>query len=306
MYYPFLRAKKHELLALLAIPAGNFSKMLPILEPVTVSAQALSSYRNLSASGRRVILITNPTHGDTTAGDVQRLLIAGALSTHPNLTLGLVVDKDFSMTALTGFLGNNLSHEKAIIFRYNPRPSDVTAMAALLPSHPEVKHLIFDDRKIASSGAFTWHPQRVIVSDGFQREEKNANYGSSSSFHSYMTTIAAMGFAGFGDYLTVGDAYSDGGGIGYVVTLHLTSPDGSDLNVNHFSSVTDSHIRGLQPPKFKEACASLATSAILKALPRTTGIDMYLDWHARDHYPSLGPPKQASMQHHLELICSMI
>jgi hypothetical protein len=140
MYYPFLRAKKHELLTLIAVPASTFSKMLPIVEPVSVSTQALSSYRKLASSGRPFILITNPTHGDTTPGDVQRILVNGELSTHPQLTLGLVVDKDFSLALLNGFLSSNLSLPKAIIFRHNPKPADITAMAAQVSLHPEVQH----------------------------------------------------------------------------------------------------------------------------------------------------------------------
>lgn len=306
MYYPFLRAKKHELLALLAVPSSLYAKMLPILEPVSLSAQNLSSYRKLTTAGKPFILITNPVHGDTNTHQVQRTLIDVELLHHPSLTLGFIVDKDYSMSSLKNFLHGNPTRAKAVIFRYNPRPADVVAIADELRLHPIVQHLVFDDKRIAVSRAFTWHPQRVLISDGFQLEKKNADYGVSSAFDSYMASIASMGYAGFGDYLIVGDIFREGGGSGFVVALHLTVPDGPNLDVHHFTSSADRSIRGLESGKFKEACAKLVNALPGLAMARTTGTDMYIDWNSRDHYPSLGPPKQASMQHHMELICSMI
>jgi hypothetical protein len=307
MYYPFLRAKKHELLTLLSVPASTFSKMLPILEPVSVTAYSLSSYRKLNTSGRPFILITNPHHGDATPGDVQRFLVAGELATHPALTLGFLVDNSFTMAALSGFLASNTSHKKAVIFKHAPKPSDVAAIVTLLKSHPEVEHLIFEDTRLPIARSFSWHPQRVVLHDGFQREKKNADYGSDSTFPSFMDDAGGMGFQGFGDYLIVGDMYRDNsGGAGFVVALHVTIPDGRDLNVHHFCSVSDSGIRGLESDKFREACASLATSPAVLALARTTGLNDFFDWYSRVHYPGLGKAKQAAMQHHVEVVCAAI
>lgn len=307
MYYPFLRAKRHELLTLLRVPASTFSKMLPILEPVSVTAHSLSHYKKLNASGRPFILITNPHHGDATPGDVQRFLFAGELATHPALTLGFLVDSSFTMAALNSFVASNTSHKKAVIFKHTPRPNDVAAIVALLRSHLEVEHLIFEDTRMPIARSFSWHSQRAVLHDGFQREKKNADYGRDSTFPSFMDDARAMGFQGFGDYLIVGDVFSDGpGGAGYVVALHVTVPDGRDLNVHHFCSVSDSSIKGLQPDKFREACASLATSPIVLGLPRTTGLDDFLDWYSRVHFPGLGKAKQAAMQHHIEVVCAAI
>lgn len=302
MYYPFLRAKKHELLALLAVPSNTFEKMLPIMEPVALSDQALASYRNLAKTGRPAILITNPAHGTLNKNDVQQTLIRGALSGHDNLVLGYLIEKDFSIRALTDFLDENQSHKKAVIFRATPRQAELNQLSELLQNHPEVEHLIFDDRRLIASRVFEWHPKRVVISDGFQRQTKNADYGPDSSFPTYIDDIAKMDFAGFGDYLIVGDVYTEGGGMGYVVTLHITASDGPDINVHHFSSDSDSNVRGLPQNKFREACHKLATSDVVLALPRTTGIKEYLNWHAEDHFPGLGSPKQASMQHHMEMM----
>lgn len=306
MYYPFFRGKKHELLTLLSVPAATFNKMLPIVEPVNLSVQGRPSYRKLATASRPFILIVNPYHGSVDPSEVQRTLIEGDLNTHSRLTLGYLIDRRYTLTGLQTFLASNDSFEKAIIFRYNPTPSDITAIANEVRKNAAVRHIIFDHTRLAASSSFTWHPNRVILSDGFQKEDKNADYGPNSSFDSYINSYASMGYVGFGDYLMVGDAYSETGGAGFVVTLHLTVPAGPNLNIHHFSSTSDSDIRGLPAGKFKEACAKLATALPGLSTPRTSGTAAFEDWHIKGHFPQLGPPKQASMQHHIEVVCSLI
>lgn len=306
MYYPFLRAKKHELLALLAIPSNVFDTVLPIVEPVTMSTQALSSYRNLANAGRPFILITNPAHGGVKPDEVQRLLVREALREHSGLVLAYLIEKNFSMDAAKAFLAENLNHKKAFVFRATPRPAEVTNLVNELRSHSEVEYLVFDERRLHTSRAFDWHPRRVILNDGFDRKEKNADYEADSPFPTYIDDIAKMGFAGFGDYLIIGDHFREGGGIGYVVTLHLTASEGPEIVVHHFSSDSDSEVRGLPQAKFQEACRKLVTSPIARALPRTTGLEQYLEWDQEAHFPGLGLPKQASMQHHIEMMSRFV
>lgn len=306
MYYPFLRGKKHELLTLLNVPTSLYSKMLPIVEPVNLSVQGRPSYRRLAAAGLPFILIVNPHHGRVQPTEVQKTLIESDLAAHSRLTLGFLVDRRYSLTALRGFLATNPVYNKAIIFRYNPAPVDIALISSEIKKTPAVKHVVFDHTRLAASAALAWHPNRVIISDGFQKEEKNANYSASSSFDTYLSSYASMGYAGFGDYLMVGDSYSESGGAGFVVTLHLTVPSHKDLNIHHFSSTKDSAIRGLQSSKFKEACASLVAALPGLPAPRTTGTACFEDWHCREHFPQLGPAKQAAMQHHVEVVCSLI
>lgn len=306
MYYPFLRGKKHELLTLLAVPTSLYSKMLPIVEPVNLSVQGRPSYRKLAAAGLPFILIVNPQHGKVAPSEVQKTLIEADLAAHSRLTLGFLIDRRYNLAALKDFLIANPSYEKAIIFRYNPSPADISLISAEVRKYSAVKHIVFDHTRLAASTSFAWHPNRIIISDGFQKEDKNANYSASSSFDTYLSSYASMGYAGFGDYLMVGDSYSETGGAGFVVTLHLTVPSRKDLNIHHFSSTKDSSIRGLQSGKFKEACASLVAALPRLSTPRTTGTACFEDWHRRDHFPQLGPAKQAAMQHHVEVVCSLI
>lgn len=110
---------------------------------------------------------------------------------------------------------------------------------------------------------------------------------------------------GIGDYQTVGDSYKEGGGQPFVVTLHITRNTPQGVITQHYSSITDSTIRGDAPLKFTEACDLLVTSPLVRPL-MSTGMTMYRNWHAAGFFPALGPPKQASIQHHIELLSSLV
>lgn len=307
MYYPYMRGKKHELAALLEIPTALYQRVLPIVEPVK-SSPAL--YRSLAVSRRPFIFITNPSYGDFKEkyGVLRDTLIDGTFRDAASVTLGFVINQHFQPRALQAFLTDYPGRAKAIIFRHEPAPATVAAAATMVRANPEVHHIIFDESRVRTTvmDAFDWHPRRVRIYDGFQKQERNVDYAPSSHFRSRYETFGADGFAGFGDYLTIGDSYTDGGGLGRVVALHMTIPSGGGLEVHHFLSVSDREITGRQPPKFREACASLAASPQVLALPATSGLNLFLNWSAEDHYPGLGMAKQASMQHHLEMVGRLV
>src|SRR3546814_16744241 len=71
---------------------------------------------------------------------------------------------------------------------------------------------------------------RILVRDGFKRQ-RNADYPAMEEFSDLHVTYGDHGMAGFGDFLIVGDVYSEGGGTAYAVAIHLTfiDPDKDDV-----------------------------------------------------------------------------
>ena len=113
---------------------------------------------------------------------------------------------------------------------------------------------------------------------------------------------------GFGDYLIVGDDYSETGGPAYAVAIHLTYIGAEDdIFIYHFlSDQTDSPID--PGGKFIEALAKLVkelkrpNSTIFKSKACLE----YLDLFDKKHFPGLGYVKKLSMQHHIELIADVL
>lgn len=115
---------------------------------------------------------------------------------------------------------------------------------------------------------------------------------------------------GFGDFLTVGDEYSEGGGPAYAVAIHLTFVDednDSSMFIRHF--VSDSNLTPADPAgKFSEALGKLAKAVrkVNSKIMKTKAVLEFLDLHDRGHYPGLGYVKKLSMQHHIELMMDVV
>jgi len=306
MYFPYLRGKQFELEALIELPTSVFINTLPILEPINVSQRRL--YSRLANQGTPFILVTNPFYPQNsrlTNAAVQSL-IDTELLTHPSLNLGFIIDQRFNVSELNSFLTSNPTRNKILIFRYNVLPSDLAAIQASISANP-VLYIVFDDRRTNNTTrtAFNSHQGQVLLTDGFQRQDRNFDYPAVSTFDSNYATWQADGWAGIGDYLTIGDYYQDGGGPVFVVCLHITVPTVNGLLMYHFSSTVHSSTGGLSAPKFSEANSILVNSPF--TLPfATNGIDIYRDIYNRSHNPQLGVAKKASIMHHIELMSGLI
>lgn len=308
MYYPYLRGKLFELETLLEVSGDVYKNTFPIIEPVNNNRTAVLRYKSLVQRKIPFIFIVNPRHPKVpfSIARIQQLFIEDILSDHTNLTLGYIVDQLSSTAELSAFLRANPDHPKAVIFKYTLTSADLAAYDTVLKAHtPEI--LLFDDRKISSRMLKTlnWHTNQVIITDGFQRQDRNADYPLMDAFDSYTSTWVEDGWQGMGDYLTIGDHFAEGGGQPYVVTFHITVPNGNDLEIYHYSSTTLSTVKGRVGPKFLEACNMLVSSPHTTPLS-STGLSNYRDWNSRSHTSVLGAAKKASMKHHIEMVSSII
>jgi hypothetical protein len=152
---------------------------------------------------------------------------------------------------------------------------------------------------------------RILVQDGFERR-RNADYAKNSpeKFSELHVTYGDIGMAGFGDFLTVGDVYSEGGGPAYAVAIHLTYIDpGKDdvMFIYHFVSITND--TPTDPAgKFKQALDKLIKkldSGDSKLL-ETEAIKEFRDLHTKQHFPGLGYVKKLSMKHHIETLAAYL
>ncbi len=280
---------------------------MPIIEPVSGMTNRVANgiYRRLNAANTPIILIVNPEFGVLSETDVRTHLVNGILNTHANLILGYIVGQRTTIAELHIFLTSNPNNLKAVIFHANFVPAMLNAFVREIQVN-QPAHLIFESRRTSyiTQNAFI-HPNRILITDGFQSQSKNANYPNDSVFTSDCYTYRAAGWNGIGDYQTVGDNYREGGGQPYVVTLHITRDAGGNLITQHYSSMTNRNLPGEAPLKFTEACNELVTSPFIIPLT-STGINMFRGWHITAHFPQLGAAKQASIQHHMELLSSLV
>ncbi|KGC60059.1 hypothetical protein X963_5679 [Burkholderia pseudomallei MSHR7498] len=113
---------------------------------------------------------------------------------------------------------------------------------------------------------------------------------------------------GFGDFLMVGDDYSEGGGPAYAVAIHLTyiDPDKDDvMYIYHFLSTTNN--TPTDPAgKFAQALEKLIAKldSGKSKLFEGEAIAEFRELHAKGHFPGLGYVKKLSMKHHIETLAN--
>ena len=111
---------------------------------------------------------------------------------------------------------------------------------------------------------------------------------------------------GFGDFLIVGDDYSESGGPAYAVAIHLTFIDADQddsMFIYHF--VSERQDTPTDPAgKFAEALDEMMAtlndrhSKVLE----TSAVQEFRLLHKQRHFPGLGYVKKLSMKHHIETL----
>jgi hypothetical protein len=311
MYFPYLRGKQFELLALreLARLPLVAEKVSPIIEPLKVDTRAIVTMVRTLPVSIRIQLIINPEHGEIRGGNrviadlVRQLQAAGYTNVLPAFIISANRDLAFLQTILDeygfGVSGYTLLHLNQI--------AGLADLSALVGRTNCIYNIIGVSHIIALRRSFP-RPTLAFLADPFNRQQKNADYihiddENFSTDHLY---YADEGFVGFGDYLTIGSAFIDGGRLPWAVVIHLTyeEEETGNVRIHHFvsdSNDDDSDTAG----KFAEALDKLIDFVNERHI-ESLAVTAFQDLHARGAYPGLGTIKKLSVMHHIELIQSLI
>lgn len=306
MYYPYFRGKQFELLALRESAAVLASaSFVPIIEPVRKVLSGLErALEELSDAGGQAIVIVNPRHGDLRAdGSDVTTFLAEHYRDNDAISAGILLHSGLTSAEAAKIVEDHAAHRPALIHAGFTEPR---ALAEVLDGRGWVSTNIFVEDQ--ANSLYRRHFEgttRVLIRDGFE-VLNNAEYGTVDPFSDLHITFPEFGVDGYGDFLTVGDRYREGGGPAYAVAIHLTylDPDNDDaMLVRHFLSDTNgtpSDTAG----KFLEALNKIIAevdSEHTKIL-NTTAVDEFRRLHADQHYPGLGYAKKLSMRHHIETL----
>lgn len=309
MYHPYFRGKQFELIAIREtaklLVKSNF---VPIIEPVRESLGNLEkTLEAICEVGGRAIVIVNPYHGDhrENGAHITKLLGDGYLG--KAISAGILLRSDMDLKEAMDCYTTHAKHDPTIIHAGFTAPK---ALADFLGSGlMESRHVFIDDHAKVLYRKHFDGSTRILVRDGFHRQ-RNADYPDLEEFSELHVTFADLGMSGFGDFLTVGDAYSEGGGPAYAVAIHLTFIDPSKddvMYVYHFVSTTKdtpADAAGKFGQALKKLVAKLDTGK--SHLLETSAIAEFRDMHAKGHFPGLGYVKKLSMKHHIETLADYL
>lgn len=303
MYFPILRGRQFELLALRDCINHNLlsEKIVPIIEPVKCSSTYVNAIASFIRTNHSVAVIRNPQVGSwakeikksTNQTIVQKAKeqitasnVISSLYVTPNIEqLVANLKNDFGIP-----LGNLLliCNKQENIPLYLRVTSGMTPRFCVVPDKRDFRHKI--------------HGNKVLCEDHFPKRLRNVDYSEhETEFFSSDHLYYDDDYVGFSDYSIIGEEYNDTGFAPYAVAIHIVYfDDEKNLMVKHF--VSDSNDDISDPArKFAEAVGKLILWNQRAGL-NTMGMRLFEREFKNQTYPGLGVVKKYSLMHHLEIM----
>ncbi len=211
MYYPYFRGKQFELITIREMASLLAEKdFIPVIEPVRESLSGLK--KTLTAicdAGGRAVVIVNPYHGDHQddgAGITD--LLKEDFKDFDNISAGVLLRTDMTVDAVMTCYGQHAAHNPVLVHAGFTAPKALAA--ALDDSMLGLTNVFVEDHAKLLYRKHFDQSTCILVRDGFKRQ-RNADYPELEEFSDLHVTYGDLGMAGFGDFLMVGDAYTEGG-----------------------------------------------------------------------------------------------
>lgn len=303
MYFPYLKGRQYELLAIRELLSKNLlsKKIIPIIEPVKVSSTLLSTLETASSLKRKIAVICN---SNITMG-----FNMNNTSEEDKEYLKILKNKNIIKVF---FLYRNL--EKTLkVYQDNEIFEDVSEIMIICDNADYVEEYQknFTNKKpkytlIPNENRFKRNIKEniILLDDKFEKKERNSDYllNEDEFFSDDHLYYKEDDYKGFSDYSIIGKKFIDGGFAPYAVVIHmLYFDDKKNLRVHHF--VSDSNYDIKDPAnKFYEALKKLIKFNEKKSLGETKAMEKLRNYYIHGDYPGLGSIKKISLSHHLELI----
>lgn len=310
MYFPYVRGRQYELIALRELAIKNLlgDHVIPIVEPVKLSPTLVKMMEEFIKVQHPIAIIRNPGVG-TFVSDLQEAQEnsreAGYRKRFTEQYENRSIIKSLIMQRNVESLLDSLDElsinktnllvintERDFLDLYKQAFDTTEPQYVLIPDESAFK------RKVRQ--------HKVLLDDKFAKQERNADYQKEvdeffSDDHLY---YQEDGFVGFSDYSVLGNEYLEAGFAPYAVVIHIVyfALD-KTLRVRHF--VSDSNEDITNPAlKYYEAVSKLVIwyDAEPHPVEMTSGLQTFLQHHEQQTYPGLGTVKKLSIMHHLELM----
>jgi hypothetical protein len=306
MYYPYFRGKQYDLITIREsadlIASSNF---IPIIEPVREGLNGLGrTVGALSDAGASCVLIVNPANGDHQASyEAINAFVLDELKAFEDLSIGILLTEDTELKEVERLL--QLHKTRSFTFIHTGF-SNAKDLVDLFSKFDLSSQHVFQEEYCGKLYRKHFNQkERILLRDGFQKRT-NRLHPPLEFFSDLHVTFEDERMDGFGDYLIVGNDYSESGGPAYAVAIHLTfvDPDkDNEMWVHHFKS--DRQDSPSDPGgKFLEALSKLVEEVRRPGthVKETEAVKEFLDLYRREHFPGLGSVKKLSMKHHLETL----
>lgn len=308
MYFPYLRGRQFELIAIrdLALE-GSLEKIIPIIEPVKESFNSLSlANKILSDANVNPFLIMNPQVGEVCGNEFHYL--------------NYIKDLEDSVYRHAFHYSDNANYILECIDKYNLNNCMIIALDSFT-KEDELSSLCEDER-VKFVVLLEPHRYRSLdrhikkldktyirLDDLFEKQQRNSDFLNISEHKFSEEHLYYIGddYQGFGDFTVLPREYIEGGSTPRAVVVNLTyinNQADKQIWIRHFTSDTNDSISNVQG-KFAEA-----TKKAIKfcdELPLyNSGVDELRSYLKDAKYPGLGTVKKITIKNHLLVIKSYL
>jgi len=311
MYFPYLRGKQYELIALREISdimAQKSEKISPIIEPVKDSSTLKSTLSELKNKNVNFNIIINPQVGDLINSSEKLLnIIEEKLNDFNNFQLAIIVNENTNVqNLLADIRERDIEFNGIALIHFS-----ITTISNTIDFSDDVNflyNLIYyqktSRRYNRQFDRNTW----VGLEDFFIPQVRNADYllEDDSQFSEEHLYYEQDGNIGFSDFLTIGDSYSETGFLPYAVAIHLSYADTENkIRIKHFVSDSNDDASDIGG-KFAEALEKLVQWCEEQNIPDTVAISHFKELYNSGHFPGLGSIKKLSIMNHIELVLKLL
>ena len=302
MYYPILRGRQNELLSIKELLKHSrlSNRIIPVVEPVKLSATLVSTAEAFSDAKHPFVLIRNPQVGAFNSDT------KNPKNARYKERLHTVLQNEPSSIKRGVYVGKS-TPEQIAKFKRNSVPSEDVVAICLHPDRIKFFEEAFSDYKVKTMVPYApafrrISGEKILTDDKFNKKTRNAEYSNpDDEFFSDDHLYYYDGFVGFSDYSIIGEEYTESGFAPYAVAIHIVYFDEERvLRVHHFVSDNNDDISD-PAGKFYEALEKLHNWNEIKKLD-TIAMQQFEMIYNEQSYPGLGVIKKLSIMHHLELM----
>ncbi len=311
MYFPYLRGKQFELIALREISeimANKIDRISPIIEPVKNSSTLKSTLLELKSKNINFNIILNPSVGDLkNSSETLIEVIKEKLDGYNNYQIAIIVNERTNVRVLLDLIRSQ-NIEFAGITLIHKAVTNISAIIDFIDDFTFLNNVIYFQKTSRRYNREFDRDTWVGLEDFFISQFKNADYLAvdDSQFSEEHLYYQQDGFKGFSDFLTIGDNYSETGFLPYAVAIHLSYTSGNNkIRIKHFVSNSNDDASDIGG-KFAEAIEKLVDWCEENNIYETKAILQFKELHRTGHFPGLGSIKKLSIMHHIELVLNLL
>lgn len=305
MYFPYLRARQFELIALKELVEENLigKYIIPIIEPIKVTTTLSNTLSAFSKNEKAIAVVKNPTVGDfltelkkTDSEEKKKVNLLQEIK-KDNVINAYIINQKNAATLKERVDSEKINLDKVIII--SKKRECLNPYLNVFGKFKPLYSLIPDDRTFRRSV----QGKKVVFEDRYNKLERNVDYYDIDEFfsedHLYFDD---EGYEGFGDYTVVGKDFNEAGFAPLAVAIHIVYfDDNQSLWIKHFVSDSNEDIKD-PARKFEEAVSKLVKWTEKEKIFLTKGLKELTGCYHTGKYPGLGTIKKLSIMHHLELM----